>query len=239
MTKTAKQDQHQANISNLWIAMQGLFGVKWTGFFGEAVDATGQWSKTLEGVSSVQMAHGLNKVRTSGREAPPSAPEFRGMCLWGDRPQQRMPQFSPPRPKLTSEQMEQAVAELAKEIELSAEAIIRNYKPGSDGYELARELENDTRDRITRDQMECLDAVDSLIREAEAKLVKEWVAAHNIEAELRLQDRAVFRAQGQLYAGKVIDVRDEDAKYAILNDGDPHTTAYIVKYEHACAEVAQ
>jgi len=58
-----------------------LFGESWTRSFGEIPDESGQWTKTLSGVSRAQIADGLDIVRNSGRKWPPAAPEFKAMCL--------------------------------------------------------------------------------------------------------------------------------------------------------------
>lgn len=41
----------------------------------------GQWTQTLNDVSRSQVAAGLDSVRKSGRAWPPTAPEFREICL--------------------------------------------------------------------------------------------------------------------------------------------------------------
>lgn len=59
--------------------MTALFGQKWTKTYGLA-DRNGEWLKTLNGLLPVQLDMGLNRVRTSGSEWPPTAPEFRKLC---------------------------------------------------------------------------------------------------------------------------------------------------------------
>lgn len=78
-TRTQQQDLRM--IEDLWGAMMALFGESWTRSFGEMPDESGQWSKTLSGVSRAQIADGLDIVRNSGRKWPPAAPEFRAMCI--------------------------------------------------------------------------------------------------------------------------------------------------------------
>lgn len=58
-----------------------LFGSKWTSQFGESVDKSGQWGQTLGDVSRAQVAAGLDVIRKSGRVWPPTAPEFREICI--------------------------------------------------------------------------------------------------------------------------------------------------------------
>jgi len=61
--------------------MISMFGHRWTASFGEKTDPDGVWIKVLAGVTPRQIADGLNAVLESGEKWPPSAPEFRAMCL--------------------------------------------------------------------------------------------------------------------------------------------------------------
>lgn len=61
--------------------MIAIYGGRWTSQFGESVDVSGQWAQTLRDVSREQIAKGINVVQTSERGWPPTAPEFRAMCL--------------------------------------------------------------------------------------------------------------------------------------------------------------
>ncbi len=83
-------------MEKLWVMMAGLYGHKWISSYGTSdvkVDDLGNprpdsgiWSKTLAGVSGQQIAQGMKMctMRTGEQAAwPPSAPEFRDMCLAG------------------------------------------------------------------------------------------------------------------------------------------------------------
>ncbi len=63
--------------------MTSLYGHRWTSSFGESTDPDGVWARALEGVTPRQIADGLNAVVRSGLDWPPSAPEFRKLCLGG------------------------------------------------------------------------------------------------------------------------------------------------------------
>ena len=80
-SRTTTPDQALKMITDLWGVMIALFGVRWSSQFGETPDASGQWRQTLSGISRQQVADALGEVRTSGRAWPPTAPEFREMCL--------------------------------------------------------------------------------------------------------------------------------------------------------------
>ena len=45
------------------------------------VDDGNVWAACLKGISTEQIKSGLNKCATRNMEWPPSAPQFRGMCL--------------------------------------------------------------------------------------------------------------------------------------------------------------
>lgn len=72
-------------MTDLWGAMIALYGGRWTSQFGEPVDISGQWRETLRGVTREQIESALEALRTSGRPWPPTAPEFRAMCVDGTR----------------------------------------------------------------------------------------------------------------------------------------------------------
>lgn len=65
----------------LWQIMSSMYGHKWVSSFGDEVDPDKVWASCLKGISRDQIKFGLNQCATSGREWPPSAPEFRLMCL--------------------------------------------------------------------------------------------------------------------------------------------------------------
>ena len=69
----------------MWGVLVALFGVRFTSQFGEKPDMSGEWAKTLKGVSRRQVVEGMERVRMSGRDWPPTAPEFRALCLMSVR----------------------------------------------------------------------------------------------------------------------------------------------------------
>lgn len=83
-------------MEKLWVMMAGLYGHKWISSYGTSdikLDDSGNprpdsgiWGKALSGITGQQIAVGM-KVCThrTGEQAawPPSAPEFRDMCLAG------------------------------------------------------------------------------------------------------------------------------------------------------------
>ena len=70
-------------VSRIWLIMANLFGHKWTSSYGADVDPDGVWRAALKGVSDDKVKEALNLVADSGAEWPPSAPEFRKLCVFG------------------------------------------------------------------------------------------------------------------------------------------------------------
>src|SRR5690606_29718845 len=85
-SRTTTPDQALKMITDLWGVMVALFGVKWSSQFGETPDVSGQWRQTLSGITRQQIAGALSDIRNSGRVWPPTAPEFRSMCLAAGKP---------------------------------------------------------------------------------------------------------------------------------------------------------
>lgn len=67
--------------------MTQTYGHKWTSSFGDAPKADHAWAKILGGLNGQQIANGLHRMIELGQtdqevaKWPPSAPDFRAMCL--------------------------------------------------------------------------------------------------------------------------------------------------------------
>jgi hypothetical protein len=71
-------------MGRLWVLMTEMYGHKWASVHGEK--DSGTWGKVLHDISGNQIAIGMQACasRTDDHaEWPPSAPEFRKMCLAG------------------------------------------------------------------------------------------------------------------------------------------------------------
>lgn len=71
----------QALLDNLWIKMTEMYGHRWTASVGDSPDQDHAWASVLGGLNGRQIANGLGVLVEQAEEWPPSAPEFRGMCL--------------------------------------------------------------------------------------------------------------------------------------------------------------
>lgn len=72
---------NQGKIEALWQMMGSMYGHKWVSSFGAQVDPDRVWAATLKNVTPEQVKEGLQRLAKRGDEWPPSAPEFRKLCL--------------------------------------------------------------------------------------------------------------------------------------------------------------
>jgi len=56
-----------------------FYGYRWLNSYGASDDGT--WLTSLHDLTPEQILNGINAVRLSGKEWPPTLPEFRRMCL--------------------------------------------------------------------------------------------------------------------------------------------------------------
>lgn len=68
-------------IEMLWDKMSAMFGHRWTSSFGEKTDPDGVWMRCLQELTPHDIGNGLNAVALSGMDWPPTAPQFREMCV--------------------------------------------------------------------------------------------------------------------------------------------------------------
>lgn len=61
--------------------MTQIYGHRWLSSYGEEVDRGNVWRAVLKNISELQMKSGLNELINSNFDWPPSAIEFRKLCL--------------------------------------------------------------------------------------------------------------------------------------------------------------
>lgn len=126
--------------------------------------------------------------------------------------------FDPPRPIATKEMILTAAQVVAEKIGADAETIAEHYRPGMDGYELAKELDNWAHWDTGREDMEALDEVDWLVNAAVFKAEKEWVAEHNIQPPVPLGARVLCDVRNEV--GTIDGICEHRAAaYLIKPDG--------------------
>jgi hypothetical protein len=74
-------DDDRRKIAALWQSMSSMFGHRWVSSYGAQIDPDRIWLACLRDISPDQIRFGLKVCRDGCLEWPPSAPEFRGMCL--------------------------------------------------------------------------------------------------------------------------------------------------------------
>jgi hypothetical protein len=71
-------------MDTLSLKMAEMYGHRWTGSVGVSFDQQHAWATVLGGITAKQIACGLGVLALGGASWPPSAPEFRAMCLSGE-----------------------------------------------------------------------------------------------------------------------------------------------------------
>lgn len=71
----------QPLLDKLWTKMTEMYGHRWTGSVGVSADQDHAWATVLGGLNGAQIANGLGMLVERADDWPPSAPEFRAMCL--------------------------------------------------------------------------------------------------------------------------------------------------------------
>lgn len=71
----------QVLLDKLWTKMTEMYGHRWTGSVGVLADQDHAWASVLGGLNGQQIANGLGQLVERADDWPPSAPEFRAMCL--------------------------------------------------------------------------------------------------------------------------------------------------------------
>lgn len=61
--------------------MTEMYGHRWTASFGVSADQSHAWASVLGGITGQQIAVGLSALVASAEKWPPTAPEFRAMCI--------------------------------------------------------------------------------------------------------------------------------------------------------------
>src|SRR5690606_36770232 len=71
----------QSLLDKLWTKMTEMYGNRWTGSVGVSAGQEHAGATVLGGVNGAQIANGLGQLVERADDWPPSAPEFRAMCL--------------------------------------------------------------------------------------------------------------------------------------------------------------
>jgi len=69
----------EKHIAHLWGCMSMYFGYSWLNTYGEADNGT--WLTGLHDIKPEQILAGIDACRKSGKQWPPTLPEFRKICM--------------------------------------------------------------------------------------------------------------------------------------------------------------
>lgn len=79
--ENARNSLQRPLVQTLWQLMGSMYGHRWTSSFGESVDPDRVWAATLAGLDESQIRYGMRQCVNLGLDWPPTAPEFRKLCL--------------------------------------------------------------------------------------------------------------------------------------------------------------
>lgn len=141
---------------------------------------------------------------------------------------------TPPRPTATLDIKLEAARIVAQQLgDADAATIAEHYSLGMDGYRLAKELDTMAFWDCTRDDVDVLDEMDSLVREAVAKAEMQWAAEHGIQPPLPVGARIRWACS----TGTITDIYEHAAaSYLVKIDGYDDSRGNrraIVKFEDA------
>ncbi len=69
----------ERDIDALWLRMAQMYGYRWSRSYGKA-DRGGMWRKGLDGLTTADLAVGLQACMDAALEWPPTLPQFRALC---------------------------------------------------------------------------------------------------------------------------------------------------------------
>lgn len=79
--ENARRLESRTLMTHLWELMARMYGHKWSSAFGDEIDPGNVWATVLHDCDIEKIRHGFRKCMEQGLEWPPSAPEFRRLCL--------------------------------------------------------------------------------------------------------------------------------------------------------------
>ena len=144
-----------------------------------------------------------------------------------------------PRPTITDEMILEAAMKVVpqvigrnaapEDIANAAESIVRVYNYPMDGYELAKELDSREYWDIKRDDVDQLDAMDTIVDRALREAEKAWFAATPVEPPFPVGTRITCGVIAGIY-------EYQPAYYRVKEDGCQNPTRFLlVKFENAKA----
>ena len=136
----------------------------------------------------------------------------------------------PTRPVVTEDMIRQAAEVVATRLSANAEDIVSEYSYPMDGFELAKELMKWHNWDVSRDDLDILDEVDSLVEALLKEAEKQWFEQNNIQPPLPIGTHITL--------GEITGIYEYDvARYEVKElgqDGDENLLGRrIIKFEDA------
>lgn len=137
------------------------------------------------------------------------------------------------RPTVNDALILEAATEVAKNLHIDAEIIAEAYEPHMDGYALAKQLDDRYYCDITTRDVEELDAMDTLVRQAVERAEKEWVEREGIVPKLAVGT--------EIKRGVIAGVSEySPARYKVKEHGCTREGRHLlVRFEDAESEAAR
>lgn len=136
------------------------------------------------------------------------------------------------RPSVTSEMILAAAEEIAERVGGDAATIAEHYSHPMDGYELAKQLDKWAYWDVSREDMETLDEMEMLVRDAHSKAEKEWVEQYSIEPPFPVGTFVeTRRGVGQIDGISSHSPACYEVKPKGQNDDEASRLRWIVKFE--------
>ena len=145
---------------------------------------------------------------------------------------------APARPTACAVIIRLAAEELGRKIHIDPLAIAKRYRHPMDGYELARELENNDNWHVDRATMEELDEMQEMVDRRLIKTQKVWAEENSIQTPLAVGSRIKCKSRNEF--GIIESVCTGDRHIACYyvkpeGSGNPESLRWIVKFENAIA----
>lgn len=137
------------------------------------------------------------------------------------------------RPTVNDAMILEAAKEVAKNLQIDAEIIAQAYERHMDGYALAKQLDDMHYCDITTRDVEELDAMDSLVRQALERAEKEWVEREGITPKLAVGT--------EIKQGVIAGVSEySPARYKVKERGCTRDGRHLlIRFEDAEAEATR
>ncbi|WP_152665218.1 hypothetical protein [Serratia marcescens] len=121
----------------------------------------------------------------------------------------------------------------------STKHLLEIYKFGSDGYRLAKSLE-DAGYKPSEKMVSELGFLDAYVVDAENEEIKKWVSKYNIKPKLKIGRQVTFSIENRDLTGTIVDYDTPHACYFIKRNNDPDKNRkYVVPYENVVSIVMQ